>query len=114
ILAGTAAKRIIAGIVSGVGYLLRTQIGFVLVAGMAWLGVNFAMIKLFVEPSLDMLYGYFSSGAGGGTFGAVAMQWLGVMQLDKAATMIGSAVLLKQAVLKGRLFLFKKGFGAPA
>ena len=113
ILAGFASRRIIAGIITGIGYLLRTQIGLIFVSGLLWLGVNFATIKIFVQPSLDLLYSYMQGGGAGGQFGATAMQWLGVMQLDKAATMVGSAVLLKHTVMQGRLFLFKKGFGAP-
>lgn len=111
ILGGFAARRGIAGIVTGIGHLLKTRLGLFLATAMLWLGVNFGTMKMVVEPALDLLYGY-ASGGGGGTFGGAAMQWMGVMNFDRAITMVGSAVGIKKAMTAGRLFLFKKGYGA--
>lgn len=112
VLGGVAARRIIAGLVTGIGTLFRSRLGLFIASGMLWLGINFATIKIAVEPALDLLYGYAQGGAGGGQFAAAAMQWMGVMNLDKAITMVGSAVMMKHGVMRGRLYLFKRGFGA--
>ncbi|WP_017115337.1 DUF2523 family protein, partial [Xanthomonas vasicola] len=40
------------------------------------------------------------------------MAWFGVLQFDKALTMVISAIAAKHAIMQGRLFLFKRGFGA--
>lgn len=113
ILGGLAARRVIAGIVTGVAHLFKTRLGLFIATAMLWLGINFGTMKMVVEPALDLLYGFVNGGGGaGGQFGAAAMQWMGVMNLDRAVTMIGSAVLIKKAMLSGRLFLFKQGYGA--
>lgn len=111
ILGGMAARRMIAGVVTGIGTLFKSRLGLFITSAMLWLGINFATIKLAVEPAIDMLYSYAQS-SGGGQYGAIAMQWMGVLNLDKAITMIGSAVMMKHAVMQGRLYLFKRGFGA--
>lgn len=112
ILGGLAARRIIAGIVTGFGHLLRSKLGFFILTAFAWLGINFGTMKLLVEPALDVLYGFAQGGGGGGQFASVAIQWMGVMNFDRAITMIGSALTIKWSMNQGRLFLFKKGFGA--
>lgn len=112
LLGGLAARRVIAGLITGLGTLFKSRLGLFIVTAMAWLGINFATIKIAVEPALDLLYGYVSNGSGAGQYAGVAMQWVGVMQLDKAATMIGSAIMAKKIAVAGRLFLFRKGFGA--
>lgn len=112
IIGGAAARRVIAGVVTGLGTLFKSRLGLFITTAMVWLGINFATIKIAVEPALDLLYGFAQGSGGTGQYGAAAMQWLGVMNFDKAITMIGSAIMTKHAVMAGRLYLFKKGFGA--
>lgn len=112
VLGGVAARRVIAGIVTGIGTLFRSKIGLFIAGAMVWLGISFATIKLGVEPVLDMLYAHAQGGAGGGPYAAAALQWMGVMNLDRAITMVGSAALMRQSLTHGRLYLFKRGFGA--
>ena len=41
-----------------------------------------------------------------------AIAWMGVLNFDKAITMVISAIVTKHVLTQGRLFLFKRGFGA--
>ena len=107
---------IIAALVSALGWMLRSQIGLLLVTGLAWLGMNFASVKLIVEPIYDQLTNYATPTSGGsgelGQMAAVMFQYLGLLNFDKALTMIISAVAMKKAITAGRLYLFKRGVGA--
>ena len=114
---GALARRassgaIVAGVVSGITYMFKTKLGLFIMGAMVWMGVNFGTIKLVVEPAIDLLRGYASGGMPGGQFAGYATGWLGVLNFDRAITMLISAVIAKHAVMQGRLFLFKKGFGA--
>lgn len=105
---------IVTGVVAGITYMFKTKLGLFLMGAMIWLGVNWGTIKIIVEPAIDLLYGYANGvGGGGSDYATAAMQWMGVMQFDRAITMVVSAIIAKNAVMQGRLFLFKKGFGAP-
>lgn len=93
-------------------WLLKSRGGFIVSQIMLWLGLNYATIKIVLEPAIGMLRGYAQSGMGGGQLGMVAVNWLGLLQFDRAITMIISAVVAKHVMTQGRLFLFKRGFGA--
>lgn len=98
--------------VQAVMWLAKSRLGLVIATAFAWLGINFATVKIILEPAIDFLTDSASAGYGGGEFGAVATQWMGLLQFDRALTMIISAVVAKHAIMSGRLFLFKRGFGA--
>lgn len=107
------SSAIVTGVVAGITYMFKTKLGLFLMGAMIWLGVNWGTIKIIVEPAIDLLYGYANSAGSGGVYAVAAGQWMGVMQFDRAITMVVSAIVAKNAVVQGRLFLFKKGFGAP-
>jgi hypothetical protein len=109
-----SAGAIVAGIVTGISYMYRTKLGLFIMMAMVWLGINFASLKIVLEPAIDLLLGYANGGGGsGGEYATVAWGWLGVMNFDKALTMIVSAVVTRHATMQGRLFLFRRGVGAP-
>ena len=99
-------------IIRGIGWLFKSRIGLFITSAFVWLGINFGTIKLALEPAIEQLEQFAQSGAPGGEMGQQAMQWAGMLNLDKALTMIVSAVVAKHAIMQGRLFLFKRGFGA--
>lgn len=100
-------------LVAAFSWLIRSRIGLWVMTAMTWLGINWGTIKLVIEPAIDVLKDSAQAyGSGSGEMGATAVAWAGVMNLDKALTMVISAVATKHAILNGRLFLFKKGFGA--
>lgn len=96
------------------GYLLKTRMGFIILTAFTWLGINFTTIKLVIEPAITLLQGVTENVGTGGTsaFAAAAAGYMGIMQMDRAVTMIISAVATKHLVTQGRLFLFKRGVGA--
>ena len=99
-------------IVASVMWLAKSRLGLIISTAFVWLGINLATVKIVLEPAIDLLRGYANSGLGGGQMGAVAVNWLGLLQFDRALTMIISAIAAKHAIMAGRLFLFKRGFGA--
>lgn len=104
---------LVGSLIAGLAWLFKSRIGLWIMTALAWLGINFGTIKLVLEPAIDLLRQYAQGmGNGSGTLGATAMQWAGVMQFDKALTMVISAIAAKHALMQGRLFLFKRGFGA--
>jgi len=109
---GQAFRAFWAQIIRGIGWLFKSRIGLFITSAMVWMGINFGTIKVVVDPALRQLEAFANSGGGGGQMGALAMNWAGMLNLDKALTMIVSAVVAKHAIMAGRLYLFKRGFGA--
>jgi hypothetical protein len=99
-------------VIRGIGWLFKSRLGLFISSAFVWLGINFGTIKLVIEPTINQLKQFSQSGAAGGELGAIAMQWAGMLNLDRAITMIISAIVAKHAIMQGRLFLFKRGFGA--
>ncbi|MCD8474005.1 DUF2523 domain-containing protein, partial [Xylella taiwanensis] len=65
-----------------------------------------------ISPLVDQLYTYMDSvGSSGGQFGDLAVRALGILNVDRALSMIISAYVARFAVLNGRLYLFKRGYG---
>jgi hypothetical protein len=79
---------------------------------MVWLGINWGTMNLVLQPTLDLLTNFAQGGGGGGEYWGIARQWAGVLNFDKALTMVLSAYITQQTLMKGRLFLFKRGVGA--
>jgi|GEM_PF-1833046 len=104
---------IVAGIVGGLTYMYKTKLGLFIMGAMVWLGINFASIKMVIEPAIDLLSGYANSGMGGGQYATTAIAWMGVLNFDRAITMIISAIVAVNVLMRGRLFLFKRGAGTP-
>lgn len=111
-LGGVLLKRAWPSVVASVMWLAKSRMGLIVSTLFVWLGINFATVKIVLEPAIDLLRGYAQGGLGGGQLASVAVNWLGLLQFDRAITMIISAIVAKHAIMQGRLFLFKRGFGA--
>lgn len=99
-------------VIRGLGWLFKSRLGLFVTSAFVWLGINFGTIKLAIEPAIAQLEAFAAQGSAAGEYGPIAVQWAGMLNLDKAVTMIVSAVVAKHAIMQGRLFLFKRGFGA--
>jgi hypothetical protein len=100
-------------LIVGLGYLLKTRIGLFIATAFVWLGINWGTLNLVMGPTIEMLEGFATNvGTGSGDFYVAASGYLGILNMDKAITMIISAVVTKHTLLQGRLFLFKRGVGA--
>lgn len=99
-------------LLTGIGTLFKSRAGLFIFAAFAWLGINFGTLKLIVEPAIDILRGLtmdLGSGAASGDIAVAASQYLGVMQFDRAITMLVSAIVVKHGLMRGRIFLYKRG-----
>lgn len=99
-----------AAIIEGLLWLFKSRLGLFIVTAMIWLGLNWVTITVVMEPTFQLLRNYAAgvgSGGGVGSFAQHAVRWMGVLNFDKAITMIISAYITRQAVTAGRLFLWK-------
>lgn len=95
-------------------WLFKSRIGLFLATALAWAGLSFTTISLVISPTVDALTAYASgSGGSGNEYWATAVAWMGVLNFDKALTMIIGAYVTRVTVAQGRLFLWKRGVGAP-
>jgi hypothetical protein len=106
---GNLFAKMLPWLFAGFRKMFNSRLGLWIMSAMVWLGINFGTIKLVLEPTIDALRGAATGLGGGGEMFATAQAWAGVMKFDKGLTMIISAYVTKHAIMKGRLFLFKKG-----
>jgi hypothetical protein len=96
-------------LVVGLGVLLKSRLGLFIASAAVWLGISFTTIKLVVQPAIAALQAYSTGSAvSSGEFGAAALAYLGILEFDRALTMIISAVATKHLVSQGRLFLSRR------
>lgn len=86
--------------------LLARAITFV-ASLLATLGLTIAATHYVVTPLVNQVRTLASSLGSFGQFGAVAIQWAGILQLDVAATMMLSAFVIAFAVKSGKVALHK-------
>lgn len=98
---------LIAFLVNALRVMLFTQGGRLIVGALSFLGLQFATYSGVVQPALDQVAAMMQ-GAPAGDFGAAALAWMGVLNIDKAVSMIVSAVVTKRAISAARMFLTKK------
>ncbi|MGN7725125.1 DUF2523 family protein [Luteimonas sp. 22616] len=104
---------ILAALFTGLRWLILSKLGLFLATALLWLGINFGTMKLVLQPTLDLLTNFASGGGtGGGEYWIIARQWAGVLNFDKALTMVISAYVTQRTLMAGRLFMFKRGIGA--
>lgn len=104
---------IIAALLQGLRYLFMSRLGLFLATALVWLGINLSTINLVLEPTIDLLTGFAQgSNGGGGEYWGIAQSYAGVLNFDRAITMVVSAYVTKVTIMKARLFLFKSGVGA--
>ena len=111
---GSAA--LVAAIVTAFTHMFRTKLGLFVMGAMLWLGINFASMKIIVGPAMQLLRDAANPSAigAGGDFAMTAVAWLGVLNFDRAITMILSAVYTRHAVNSARLYLTRApGGGTP-
>lgn len=104
---------VIAQLVRALGWLYKSRLGLWIASALVWLGINLSTINIVIQPAIDALQGYAAgSGSGTGEYWQMGIAWMGVMNFDRALSMIISAIATKHGLAAGRLFLFKKGVGA--
>ncbi|MDC6408498.1 DUF2523 family protein [Xylella fastidiosa] len=103
----------LATLLTGLFNLCKSKLGYFVATAFVWLGINWGSYHFVISPLVEQLYTYIDSvGSAGGRFGELALRALGLLNFDRALTMIISAYVSRFAVLNGRLYLFKRGYGA--
>lgn len=98
---------LVAALMTVLRVLLMAKIGAFIVSALLFFGFSWATNEYAIEPLLDALTGYVQQlGTGGGAL-AYAMQWAGVLQFDKAITVIISAYGMAWTIKSARVWLSK-------
>lgn len=98
---------LVAAMMTVLRVLLMAKIGAFIVSALLFFGFTFATNEYAVEPLLDALRGHVQQlGAGGGAM-AYAIQWAGVLQFDKAVTVLISAYSMAWTIRSARVWLSK-------
>lgn len=100
---------ILAGLLEGLMWLFRTQLGRFIVGALLWLGLSFSTQKVVMGPAISQLTSLVTNiGSQGGDYGAIAIQWLGVLKFDVAISMIVGTYASIASVAATRAFLTKR------
>lgn len=86
--------------------MLFVHAGKIIVGVLGFFGLSIAVDHYVIDPALDTIRGMMTSGPGG-TFGAAAMQWMGVLRIDQAVSMMLSAWTVVQGIKQGKIMLQK-------
>lgn len=95
-------------IISGVLWLFKSRIGWLITQIFLWLGLTYATSTVVLTPTIEAIKGYAQFSGGSGPTAAAAVAWLGVLKFDVALTMLFGAVSLKAATNAGRAFLTRR------
>lgn len=87
-------------------FLLFTYAGKIIVSVIAAFGLTVATQKFVMSPFLDYIRNMMQGGPSG-EFGAYAMQWMGILRIDQACSMLLSAWVTVQGIKAGKVFLGK-------
>lgn len=96
-------------IIEACTWLITTQLGRILLLGMAWFGVNYVTLRVVLDPVISVLNGSLD-GASSGASGSILSfmwAWMLVLKFPGALNMVVSAYVTKVAV-KGGTGVFKK------
>jgi hypothetical protein len=87
-------------------WLLFTYAGKIVLSVLAYFGLSFVAHKFVIEPALDQIRAMMASGPGG-DIASYAFQWAGLLNLDKAVSMLISAWVICQGIKTGKVILSK-------
>ena len=103
---------ILIGIIVQAGmWIFRSRIGFILAAGLAWLGINLVTFKVVLGPAIELLNNTMASAAAAGssTLPGVMWQWFQVLQFPGALQMVVTAYVTRQGMKAGLIAIAKAG-----
>lgn len=98
---------IVAALMTVLRVMLLAKIGSIIVAGLMFLGLSFAVSNYAIDPMLAALESYVAQIGSGGDAAAVAMQWAGVLNFDKAISVLVSAYTTVWTIKSAKVFLMK-------
>jgi hypothetical protein len=97
---------IIAALVSALRIMFMAKMGLMAVKLLAFLGLQFVTHKYAIGPLLSQLTAYATAaGSAGGDFGANLVAWMGVLNFDRAISMVISAYSTRATIMQAKTFL---------
>jgi hypothetical protein len=95
-------------LVNAIRAMLFIHFAKMLVGALAFLGLTIMVNNVVIDPIISGIQARMSQGPTG-SFGATALQWLGVLQLDKAVSMLLSAYVIVNTIKTAKISLQKVG-----
>lgn len=99
---------LIAAFMEGLAWLFKNQLGRWVLSACLFLGISWGTQHVAVAPFIDYVKGVANGAGSGGHLAETMINWAGVLQFDKAISMILSAVTTKMGISAGRLFLQRR------
>lgn len=95
-----------AALLMGLRILLMAKLGAMVARVLLFFGITWATNEYALQPALDQIASYMNA-TPNGQFGAWALGWAGVMNLDVAVSMLLSAMSAAWTIKQARVFLSK-------
>jgi hypothetical protein len=86
--------------------MLYVHAGKIIIGILGFLGLDLVAQHYVITPMLDTIRGMMTTGPGG-SFGTMAMQWMGILRVDQAVSMMLSAWTITQGIKQGKVILSK-------
>ena len=99
-------QALVAIIITAGRWLLFSYAGKIVVSILLSFGIGITTHKFLVAPFMDTISSWMLQGPAG-EFGARAVDWMGVMRLDQAVSIVCGAFLTAQTIKAGKTALSK-------
>lgn len=96
---------LIAAIMHALRIMLMAKIGAFAIKLLSFFGLSIITHKYVVDPLLDQLETWISQVGAVGQYGAVAMQWAGLMRWDDSLSMVISTIATIATIKQARVAL---------
>lgn len=94
-------------IIQALMWFFRSQIGRILMLGLAWFGVNYVTLKVVIDPAVEILNGVMNGASSGPGLAPVMYQWMMVLKFPGALSMVVSAYVTKVGIQSSKPFFQK-------
>lgn len=100
---------IVAWIIQAGTWLVGSQVGRIILLGLAWFGVNYVTLTVVLDPAVEALQAVMdgASASGSGSMAGLMWEWMLVFKFPGALNMVVSAYVTKLGV-NGATGVFKK------
>jgi hypothetical protein len=86
--------------------MLFVHAGKIVVGILGFIGLNFVADHYVIDPMLDQIRAMMATGPTG-TWGALMIQYMGILRFDQAVSMMLSAWVMVQTIKNGKILLSK-------
>lgn len=89
-------------------WLFKNKVGLFIAQILLWLGISYGTQKIVLGPLNDLVAAKMAGAAGASGVGAAAWAWIGVLKFDVFASMMMSAIAIRQATAAAKISIFKR------